>query len=114
MTVQYCFTTKFLCMKPIISSMGNIIPNFMQEYLLGILNYNLRMSNRAYVETKEPLFQIAPRRFKSAKLGVSGIAYSLVFNPHSFPLSVIPKNFKLLRAILIQKRNWNPHDTIII
>lgn len=96
MTVQYCFTTKFLCMKPIISSMGNIIPNFMQEYLLGILNYNLRMSNRAYVETKEPLFQIAPRRFKSAKLGVSGIAYSLVFNPHSFPLSVIPKISKFV------------------
>ena len=49
------------------------------------------MSNRAYVEAKTPLFQTAPRRFKSAKLGVSEMVYSLVFKPHSFPLSVIPK-----------------------
>ena len=48
------------------------------------------MSNRAYVETKEPLLQTAPLRFKSAKLGVSEMVYSLVFKPHSFPLSVIP------------------------
>ena len=63
----------------------------MQEYLLDISNYNLHMSNRAYVEIKEPLFQTAPRRFKSAKLEVSEIVYSLVFSPHSLPLSVIPK-----------------------
>ena len=49
------------------------------------------MSNRAYVEAKTPLFQTAPRRFKSAKLEVSEMLYSLVFKPHSFPLSVIPK-----------------------
>ena len=49
------------------------------------------MSNRAYVEVKEPLYQIAPLRFKSAQLGVSEVIYSLVFSPHSFPLSVIPK-----------------------
>ena len=63
----------------------------MQEFLLDISNYNLRMSNRAYVETKKPLFQIAPRRFKSAKFGVSKLVYSLTFSAHSFPLSVIPK-----------------------
>ena len=58
------------------------------------------MSNRAYVEAKTPLFQTAPRRFKSAKLGVSEMVYSLVFKPHSFPLSVIPKISKFF--ILIQ------------
>lgn len=71
--------------------MGNVIPKFMHEYLSDILNYNLRISSRAYVETKKPLLQNAPLRFKSAKLGVSEIVYSLVFKPHSFPLSVIPK-----------------------
>ena len=54
------------------------------------------MSNRAYVETKKPLFQIAPRRFKSAKFGVSKLVYSLTFSAHSFPLSVIPKISKEL------------------
>ena len=78
-------------MKPITWLMGNIIPKFMHEYLSDILNYNLRISSRAYVEIKKPLLQSAPLRFKSAKLGVSEIVYSLVFKPHSFPLSVIPK-----------------------
>ena len=69
-------------MKHIIWLTGNIIPKFMQEFLLNISDHNLRMSNRAYVETKEPLLPIAPLRFKSAKLGVSEMVYSLVFNPH--------------------------------
>ena len=41
--------------------------NQMQEFLLNISDHNLRMSNRAYVETKEPLLPIAPLRFKSVK-----------------------------------------------
>ena len=91
MTGQSCFIPKFLRMKHIIWLTGNIIPKFMQEFLLNISDHNLRMSNRAYVETKEPLLPIAPLRFKSAKLGVSEMLYSLVFNPHWLPLSVIPK-----------------------
>ena len=91
MTEQSCFIPKFLRTKHIILLTGNIIPKFMQEYLSDILSYNLRISNRAYVETKHPLLQIVPLRFKSAKLGASAMVYSLVFNPHSFPLSVIPK-----------------------
>ena len=104
MTGRRCFTLKFLGMRPIILLMGDIIPNFMQEYLSDILIYNLCMSNRAYVETKEPLFQIAPRRFKSAKFGVSNITYSLVFNPHSFPLSVIPKISKIAPGNIYPKK----------
>ena len=50
--------------------MGSITLKYMQEFLSGISDYNLRMSNRAYVEIKEPLYQIAPLRFKSAQLGV--------------------------------------------
>ena len=71
--------------------MDDITPKFTQECLSGILNHNLRMSNRAYVEVKTPLLQTAPQRFKSVKFGVSEMVYSLVFKPHSFPLSVIPK-----------------------
>ena len=71
--------------------MESITLKYMQESLSGISDYNLRMSNRAYVEVKEPLYLIAPLRFKSVQLGVSEMTYSLVFNPHSFPLSVIPK-----------------------
>ncbi len=62
------------------------------------------MSNRAYVETKEPLLQIAPLRFKSAKLGVSEMVYSFVFKPHSFPLSVIPK----ISTMFFNLTNENP------
>ena len=79
--------------------MGSITLKYMQEFLSGISDYNLRMSNRAYVEIKEPLYQIAPLRFKSAQLGVLEGVYSLVFNPHSFPLSVIPKISKELRFL---------------
>lgn len=63
------------------------------------------MSNRAYVETKEPLLQTAPLRFKSAKLGVSEMVYSLVFKPHSFPLSVIP-NISIALDNTYPKRKW--------
>ena len=49
---QYCFIPKILRMKPITWLMGNIIPKFMHEYLSDILNYNLRISSRAYVEIK--------------------------------------------------------------
>ena len=62
------------------------------------------MSNRAYVEAKTPLFQTAPRRFKSAKLEVSEMVYSLVFKPHSFPLSVIPK----ISTMFLNFTNENP------
>ena len=79
--------------------MGDITPRFMQEYLSNILSYNLRMSNRAYVETKEPLLQTAPLRFKSVKLGVSEIVYSLVFKPHLLSLSVIPKISKDFKSL---------------
>ena len=59
------------------------------------------MSNRAYVETKEPLLQTAPLRFKSVKLGVSEIVYSLVFKPHLLSLSVIPKISNVLWVMYI-------------
>lgn len=63
----------------------------MLEYLLNISSYNLCISNLAYVETNVPLTQIAPRRFRSAKLGASDTVYSFIFKHHSLPLSVIPK-----------------------
>ena len=105
---QSCFIPKFLRMKLIIWLKDDIIPKFMQEFLLDISIHNLRMSNRAYVETKEPLFQTAPLRFKSAKLGVSEMVYSLVFKLHSFPLSVIPKiskNFVFFINIMLWAMN---------
>lgn len=80
----------------------------MQEFLSGISDYNLRMSNRAYVEIKEPLYQIAPLRFKSAQLGVLEGVYSLVFNPHSFPLSVIPKISNCSGQYFIRKEIGTP------
>ena len=90
--------------------MINIIHKFMLEYLLDISNYNLRMSNLAYVEIKVPLFQIAPRRFRSAKFKVLEAVYSFSFNPHSFPLSVIPK----ISNCSGQYLNWNTHHTVIV
>ena len=63
----------------------------MQECLLNTLNHSLRISKRAYVETRELLTHIAPLRFKSAKFNVSEAVYSLVLRFHSLPRSVIPK-----------------------